>query len=243
MFAKQKRRVGALNSGQCEEHTPKNSVGNQRKEYDLRRVRPLKSEFYGRDPRLVARDLLGMVLVRQLGRSRMAGRIVEVEAYLGIADAAAHAAAGLTARNRVLFGPPGHAYVYFIYGNHYCLNVSCMPEGKAGCVLFRALEPMLGLETMARQRGIALSTLGPKASRLLTTGPGRLCEAFHITRPKDNDKNMTEPSSGLWIGNDGFRPAHIVTTTRVGITKSAEQPLRYYIAGNEFVSGPKSRSQ
>jgi DNA-3-methyladenine glycosylase len=114
-----------------------------------------------------------------------------------------------------------------------------MPEGKAGCVLFRALEPTLGLDTMARHRGMGSTALGGKARRLLTMGPGRLCEALHITRPKDNDKNMTEPSSGLWIGDDGFRPAHIVTTRRVGITKSAEQPLRYYIEENEFVSGPK----
>jgi DNA-3-methyladenine glycosylase len=169
----------------------------------------------------------------------MGGRIVEVEAYLGANDAAAHAAAGLTPRNRVLFGPPGHAYVYFIYGNHYCLNVSCMPAGKAGCVLFRALEPLHGVELMARHRGILPKLFSGKALRLLTTGPGRLCEALHITRPNDNDKKMTEPSSGLWIGEDGFRPTHIVTTTRVGITKSPEQPLRYYIAGNEFVSGPK----
>ena len=239
MSTKQKRRVGARKSRECRKHTSNNSQDKQRREYDLRQVHSLNAEFFARDPRLVAPDLLGKVLVRHLGRERMAGRIVEVEAYLGTADAAAHAAAGLTPRNRVLFGPPGHAYVYFIYGNHYCLNVSCMPEGRAGCVLFRALEPMLGIEMMARHRGILATTAAAKARRLLTTGPGRLCEAFHITRPKDNDKNMTEPSSGLWIGDDGFRPVKIVTTTRVGITKSPEQPLRYYIAGNEFVSGPK----
>ena len=239
----QKRRVGALKSRQWQKHTPENAQSKKRKEYDLPRVRPLHSEFYVRDPRLGARDLLGKVLGRQLGRERMAGRIVEVEAYLGTADAAAHAAAGLTPRNRVLFGPPGHAYVYFIYGNHYCLNVSCMPEGKAGCVLFRALEPLYGVEIMARHRGILPKLLGGKALRLLTTGPGRLCEALEITRPKDNDRDMTSPQSGLWIGDDGLRPPDVVTATRVGITKSAEQPLRYYIAGNEFVSGPKIRSR
>jgi DNA-3-methyladenine glycosylase len=240
MSTKQKRRVGASRSIEYPKHTSNNSKGKQRKEYDLRQVRPLNPEFFARDPRLVAPDLLGKVLVRQLGRERMAGRIVEVEAYLGTADAAAHAAAGLTPRNRVLFGPPGYAYVYFIYGNHYCLNVSCMPRGEAGCVLFRAVEPIFGVETMARYRGIVPTMPAGKARRLLTTGPGRLCEAFHITRPKDNDKDMTQPSSGLWIGDDGFCPAKIVTTTRVGITKSPEQPLRYYIAGNEFVSGPKA---
>lgn len=173
----------------------------------------------------------------------MAGRIVEVEAYLGSDDAAAHAAAGLTSRNRVLFGPPGHAYVYFIYGNHYCLNVSCMPEGQAGCVLFRALEPLYGLEAMARRRGVTSFPLDAKSRRLLTTGPGRLCQALDITRPKDNGKDITVPRTGLWIGDDGFRPTRIATSARVGISKSAEQPLRYYIEGNDFVSGPRKRTQ
>jgi DNA-3-methyladenine glycosylase len=234
--------VGTLRTRDFEEHTSKNLTSKPRKEYDLRRVRPLSSAFYDRDPRLVARQLLGKVLVRQLGRERMAGRIVEVEAYLGTDDAAAHAAAGLTPRNRVIFGPPGHAYVYFIYGNHYCLNVSCMPEDEAGCVLFRALEPLFGLETMARERGMPPLPLDAKARRLLTSGPGRLCDALSIMRTKDNDKDMTVPSSGLWIGEDGFRTAIIAVSRRVGITKSAEQPLRYYIEGNEFVSGTRKLS-
>src|SRR5919109_1887366 len=106
-------------------------------------------EFYARDPRIVARDLLGKILVRTVSgrakKERLSGRIVEVEVYLGEGDLAAHSAAGKTARNEVLFGPPGHAYVYFIYGAHYCLNFSCMPEGQAGCVLLRALEPLEGI--------------------------------------------------------------------------------------------------
>src|SRR6476660_9381318 len=114
-----------------------------------RPIRPLDRAFFNRDPRPVARELLGKVLVRE-GLSRLTGRIVEVEAYLGIDDPAAHSAAGNTARNSVLFGPPGHAYIYFIYGNHYCLNVSCEPEGRAGSVLFRALEPLEGVGEMAR---------------------------------------------------------------------------------------------
>src|SRR5919197_2521605 len=245
MLAMRNGRVGASKTRGPQEHTSKYSTGKRIIEggFDLRNVRPLPADFYGHDPRQVAPDLLGKVLVRQLGRERMAGRIVEVEAYLGSADAAAHAAAGLTPRNRVLFGPPGHAYVYFIYGNHYCLNVSCMPEGIAGCVLFRALEPLHGFEAMARHRGILPSALGGKARRLLTTGPGRLCEALEITRLRDNGRDMTSPGSELWVGDDGFRARRIVTATRVGITKSAEQSLRYYIAGNEFVSGPKVRSR
>jgi DNA-3-methyladenine glycosylase len=166
----------------------------------------------------------------------MAGRIVETEAYLGADDAAAHAAAGKTARNSVLWGPPGHAYVYFIYGNHFCLNVSCLPDGVAGCVLFRALEPVAGFGAMARNRGVSLA---PRSLRLLTSGPGRLCEALVITRPRDNGADMTSRGSGLWIADDGYRPRKIVATPRVGITKSAEAPLRYFIEGNEFVSGPK----
>src|ERR1039457_4861515 len=119
-------------------------------------IHPLDRAFFSRDPRRVARELLGKILIRQAARTRLIARIVEVEAYLGENDPAAHSAAGNTARTSVLFGPPGHAYVYFIYGNHYCLNVSCEREGKAGSVLFRALEPILGVEEMARARKITL---------------------------------------------------------------------------------------
>jgi DNA-3-methyladenine glycosylase len=168
----------------------------------------------------------------------MAGRIVEVEAYLGADDAAAHAAAGLTPRNRVLFGPPGRSYVYFIYGNYYCLNVSCLPDGMAGGILFRALEPLAGLHSMARNRRLA-GGLTESTKHLLTSGPGRLCDALKITRARDNDVDMTSPQSRIWIGDDGYRPPRIAVTRRIGITKAAEHPLRYVIAGNEFVSGPK----
>ncbi len=111
----------------------------------LRVAKPLAREFFNRDPVTVARELLGKLLIRREGRTLLAGRIVENEAYLGQEDPAAHAYNGRTARNSVLFGPPGHAYVYFIYGNHYCLNVSCMPEGCGEGVLFRAMEPVFGL--------------------------------------------------------------------------------------------------
>src|SRR5437870_8743835 len=144
---------------------------------------PLPREFYARDPREVSRDLLGKVLVRRARRKLLAGRIVEVEAYLGDDDPAAHAAAGKTLRNAVLWGPPGMSYVYFIYGNHYCFNVSCLPDGKAGGVLFRALEPLVGIAEMARARRTQGSELADL--RQLTSGPGRLAEAFEITRPRD----------------------------------------------------------
>ena len=234
-------------------------------------ILPLDRAFFNRDPRRVARELLGKVLVRQKDDrqeddrqkdvrqegvrpkgNRLTARIVEVEAYLGEDDPAAHAAAGHTARTAVLFGPPGHAYVYFIYGNHYCLNVSCETEGRAGSVLIRALEPLSGIEEMAKARGLEIH--GPKDLIKLTSGPGRLCEAFSITRARDNACDLTSAAGGLWIGqisigqisigevsagDDGFRTHGIRTTPRIGVTKAATRPLRYLLHGNPFVSGRK----
>jgi len=134
----------------------------------------------------------------------------------------------------VLFGPPGVSYVYFIYGNHYLFNVSCQPDGEAGGVLFRALEPISGSGEMAQARDISID--GTSDLRQLTSGPGRLAEAFGITRERDNEKDLTSPKSDLFIVDDGFRPGRIEVTPRIGITKAAERPLRYIIAGNKFVS-------
>jgi DNA-3-methyladenine glycosylase len=203
----------------------------------------LKPSFFNRDPRKVARALLGKLLVRKTPRGILAGRIVETEAYLGENDDAAHAVAGKTPRNCVLFGPPGFAYVYFVYGNHYCLNVSCLPNGIAGCVLFRALEPVAGIEKMAEARGIEIH--GPDDLqrlswlRQIASGPGRLCEAFGITRERDNAKNLAGSLSDLRIMGDAYRVRQVAVTPRVGITKSAAHPLRYVIAKNPFVSGAK----
>jgi DNA-3-methyladenine glycosylase len=199
-------------------------------------IHPLDRAFFARSPRRVARELLGKVLVRQDGAAHLTARIVEVEAYLGEKDPAAHAAAGLTPRNAVLFGPPGHAYVYFIYGNYYCLNVSCERDGKAGGVLFRAVEPLTGIDEIARARGVKV--LRPADLRKLTSGPGRLCDAFGITRARDNGCDLTTPGA-LWIGHDGNLPTAIAVTPRIGITKACDDPLRYLVAGNEFVSGPR----
>jgi DNA-3-methyladenine glycosylase len=215
------------------------------------RIRPLGRSFYDRDPRRVARELLGKVLVRRTKSQLLTALIVEVEAYLGEKDPAAHAYSGRTPRNEVLFGPPGHAYIYFIYGNHYCLNVSCEPEGKGGGVLFRALEPITGLEEMARARGVEInkrgltmqaSTMEPltmKDCRKLTSGPGRLCQAFGITRVRDNGCDLTSSSSALWIGENGYRPRGIRLTPRIGISKAADRKLRYLLSGSPCVSGPK----
>jgi len=199
---------------------------------------PLHRSFFARNPRRVARELLGKVLVRQSDAQSLAARIVEVEAYLGKNDPAAHSAAGKTARNSILFGPPGYAYVYFIYGNHYCLNVSCEREGKAGGVLFRAVEPLRGIKEMARARKIEVR--GPRDLIRLTSGPGRLAKAFGITRARDNGGDLTSPASGLWLGDDGFRAKNIQITPRIGISKAAERPLRYLLPGNAFVSGRKT---
>jgi DNA-3-methyladenine glycosylase len=198
----------------------------------------LPREFYDRDPRRVCRELLGKVLVRHQARTYLAARIVEVEAYFGKSDGAAHSFAGRTPRNAVLFGPPGHSYVYFIYGNHYCLNVSCLPDGVAGGILFRAAEPVVGIEAMAKARGLELN--GTRNLRNLTSGPGRLAEAFGITRERDNGKDLASAESDLFIADDGYRVKKVLTTPRIGITKAAERPWRYVIGGNPFVSGPKS---
>lgn len=200
-------------------------------------ARLLAREFFNRDPREVGRELLGKIIVRTERSKLLAGRVVEVEAYLGAGDAAAHAAAGRTQRNHVLFGPPGHAYVYFIYGVHYCLNISCMPEGEAGCVLIRALEPLTGIPEMARARDLnPLDPTSVRDLRKLLSGPGKLCEALGITRTRDNDKDMLSPQSDLQVRDDGIHPVEILATQRIGITKSAGMPLRYLLAGNAFVS-------
>jgi len=201
----------------------------------LGQVAWLKEEFFDRDPRRVARALLGKLLIRTSPGVVLVGRIVETEAYLGDEDEAAHSFAGKTARNAVLFGPPGRAYVYFIYGNHYCLNISCMPDGVPGCILVRALEPLLGMEEMAALREITLEET--KNLKLLTSGPGRLAEAFGITREHDNGKDLTSTKSDLYVADDGFNSGKIAITPRIGISKAAELPLRYIIVGNKFVSG------
>jgi DNA-3-methyladenine glycosylase len=188
-------------------------------------------------PDVVARKLLGKLLVR--AGEPLVGRIVEVEAYFGESDPAAHSFAGKTARNAVLFGPPGHAYVYFVYGMHFCLNVSCEPEGRAGCVLLRALEPLCGLDAMAVGRGLAAPDQASKAVTSLTSGPGRLCRAFGVTRERDNGADLTAPDSDLQIQDDGFVAGEVLVTPRIGISKDAERAARFLLAGNPFVSGPK----
>jgi len=211
----------------------------------------LPAAFFNRDAAVVARQLLGKLLIRRyapVANSQpelLVGRVVEAEAYLGAIDPGSHAFAGKTARNAVLFGPPGIAYVYFIYGNHYCLNVSCQPAGSAEGVLFRALEPIAGLATMAKLRGLNWSTQpgSPSPARLcaLTSGPGRLTQAMAITRQAHNGIDLTSPRSELFLADDGWRPERVVVTPRINVTKAADRLLRYLVAGNPCVSGKRVR--
>jgi DNA-3-methyladenine glycosylase len=172
----------------------------------------LPRSFYARSAVDVARDLLGKLLVH----GDTSGLIVETEAYLGIDDLAAHSAAGVTPRTKVIFGPPGHAYVYLSYGMHECLNLVTEPEGIAGCVLIRALEPVGGIELMRRRRGKA---------RDLANGPGKLTQAMAITRAL-NGADVTRGS--LLVRDTAERP-EIAISPRIGITKSADLPLRFFI--------------
>jgi DNA-3-methyladenine glycosylase len=182
----------------------------------------LPRRFYADSPEVVARNLLGKLITRNLDGERLTGRITEIEAYLGLSDPASHSFIGKTARNAVLFGPPGFSYVYFIYGMHYCLNFSCEPDGQPGGVLIRALHPIAGLETMARLRGLS----HPAKSKLLCSGPGRLCQALGITLAQ-NGLDVARAKSPLRVLDDGFRPASIVATPRIGISKAVDMPLRF----------------
>ncbi len=195
--------------------------------------RLLPRSFFDAPPEHVARALLGKILVRRrAGRQPMAGRIVETEAYLGEQDPAAHAASGRTARNAVLFGPPGRAYVYSIYGLHQCLNVSCLPAGTAGGVLLRALEPLTGVGTMRRNRGLDVSA----SIRQVASGPGKLCQALGITRAAENGVDFTLADSPLGFYEDDFQCDGITVSPRIGIRKAADLPLRFFLTRHACVS-------
>jgi DNA-3-methyladenine glycosylase len=198
--------------------------------------------FYEASPESVAVALLGKVLVHKSNHGLLAGRIVEVEAYLGPhrdpPDAAAHSFRGPTPRNSVLFGPAGCAYVYAIYGRYFCANISCEVEGQAGCVLMRALEPLMGMDQMALNRGLKP---GAPAS-MLTSGPSRLCQALRLTRERHNGLDVADSRSPLQVRDDGYLAGRVVTTARIGINPAnpaLDWPLRFAIAGHACVSGPK----
>ncbi len=186
--------------------------------------------FYERSAVTVARDLLGHWLVREIAGVRLVGRIVETEAYLGEEDAASHAFRGPTPRNRSMFGPPGHAYVYLIYGVHHCLNIVTGPEGKGQAVLIRAVEPLEGIERMRQHRKDV-------PIRQLTNGPGKLCQAFAIDKSLDGHDLCVGET--LWLER-GLPPQEtICQSPRIGVRgdeKALTRPWRFYLKNNPFVS-------
>jgi DNA-3-methyladenine glycosylase len=192
-------------------------------------TRPLSREFYARAALEVARALLGKTLMHRTAEGPAGGVIVEAEAYV-TDDPASHAYRGMTPRNRSMFGPPGHAYVYRSYGLHAMLNVVTEPEGTAAAVLIRALQPTMGLELMRARRPLA-------SNRDLCRGPGRLCTALAITLA-DDGADLLGPS--LWIAETPDFPADaaVATTPRIGITRATDWPWRFVLAGNPYVSGP-----
>jgi DNA-3-methyladenine glycosylase len=199
--------------------------------------RLLPRAFFEAPPEQVSPRLLGKLLVHRAKTGVLAGRIAEVEAYLGPhnnpPDPAAHSHRGPTPRNRVLFGHAGHAYVYAIYGRYFCMNVSCETEGMAGGILIRALEPVLGLEQMARNRGLRAGA----APRDLTSGPGRLSQALGLTREEHNFLDVTSASSPLQIRDDGCEVPRVLITPRIGIREAVDWPLRFAIPNHACVSG------
>jgi DNA-3-methyladenine glycosylase len=188
----------------------------------------LRRDFYNRETELVSRELLGAILECRTDEGIASGIIVETEAYVGEHDAACHAAAGRTKRTEPLYGPPGNAYVYFIYGMHWCINAVTRAEGLPSAVLIRALEPLDGIELMRRRR--------PKArnDRELTNGPGKLCAALGIDRRMNGLPLQHYPlviREGRIISD-----RDVLVTPRIGITQAADWPLRYLVRGNHFVS-------
>ena len=188
---------------------------------------PLPRAFYLRPTRAVARDLLGCILVSRRGRALTTGRIVETEAYLGPEDGASHAAFR-PGSHRLFYGEGGVAYVFLNYGTHYCLNAIAGPAGTPGCVLIRALEPLTGLRAMARRRGEVV------AARRLASGPGNLTRALGVTL-RDNGADLTHGPLSIEPAPEPRR-FRIATGPRIGITRSADLPLRFWIDGHPSVS-------
>jgi DNA-3-methyladenine glycosylase len=183
----------------------------------LDELTPLPRAFYARDTRTVARELLGKLLVHRVDGQARVGRMVEVEAYLGPGDLAAHTARGRTPRTRAMFGPPGHVYVYLVYGMHHCMNVVTEPEGTGTAILLRALEPIANISR--------------------SNGPGLLCKAMGINLDQYGHDLVSDT---LFIAAaPATEPFSIVTRPRVGVAYAgtwADKPLRYYIEGNRFIS-------
>ncbi|HVR28913.1 MAG TPA: DNA-3-methyladenine glycosylase [Thermoanaerobaculia bacterium] len=186
--------------------------------------------FYRRDSREVAPDLLNKVLVCR----GAAGRIVEVEAYVGAMDPASHAYRGRTARNATMFGPPGHLYVYFTYGMHWCANAVCEDEGAGSAVLIRALAPLEGVEAMRERRGA-------RPPRELCSGPARLCQALAIDRD-DDGADLVASDRGIHIVDDGAPPPlRAGCSRRIGLSRAVEHPWRWFVVDDPNVSRARAR--
>jgi DNA-3-methyladenine glycosylase len=192
---------------------------------------PLPRRFYARPVLVVARALLGRVLAHEGPGGRTSGRIVEVEAYRGADDPASHAFRGETARNRVMFGPPGHAYVYFTYGMHHCVNLVTGPPGSAGAVLIRALEPLEGLDLMRRRRGV------PELERL-ARGPGCVTRALGLDRRHDG-LDLTRGPLVVETGSPVRDGRPVARGPRIGIRVATGKPWRFWLKGHPCVSGPR----
>jgi len=203
--------------------------------------RLMARSFFERHTDYVAPRLLGKLLVRWTDDGPIVGRIVEVEAYLGPhnspPDPAAHSHRGPTPRNLVIFGPAGHSYVYAIYGKYFCMNVTCEPEGQAGCILVRALEPVGNFSTaqMAKNRGLRSDA----HVRQLASGPSRLCLALGLTRAAHNGIDLLDPASSLQLRDDGFATTEAGVTPRIGIKHAVDWPLRFVLPGHACLSGPR----
>jgi DNA-3-methyladenine glycosylase len=184
--------------------------------------------FFARDSRVVAPELLNKLLVR----GERVGRIVEVEAYAGAEDPASHGYRGPTARTEVMFGPPGHLYVYFTYGMHFCANAVCGEEGQSSAVLLRALAPVAGLEAMREARGPVA-----RRDRDLCSGPAKLCQAFGIDRLLDGADVVD--GHEVRIEDDGRPPPVVLgVSTRIGITQAVDEPWRWFVPGDPNLSRP-----
>ncbi|HUA81081.1 MAG TPA: DNA-3-methyladenine glycosylase, partial [Dyella sp.] len=188
--------------------------------------RPLARSFYNRDPLVVAPELLNKVLICRDGR---AGRIVEVEAYRGADDPAAHSYRGKTPRTEVMFGSPGHMYVYFTYGMHWCSNVVCGPKGEGNAVLIRALQPLARLDLMYAARPLA------KSDRQLCNGPACLTQSMSISKLQ-NGIDLIAGDTYALLDDGTSPPDSAVQTTRIGLTKAADYPWRWYVSDSRYVS-------
>ena len=194
-------------------------------------MKKLPRSFYTRSALLVAQDLLGKILVRKIGKTTLSGKIVEVEAYLGVKDPASHAYRGKTKRNEVMFREGGYLYVYFTYGMHFCANIVTGEQDEGEAVLIRALEPVTGIEVMKRNRGFAKSA---GTTHTLTNGPAKLCQALGIGR-KENGTDLLGNKIFV-VDGDSIPKSSIGASIRIGISSGKEKKWRFYVKGNNWVS-------